>query len=102
MIYQCLNRLDENPFKRYNKTGISSQEKWWINVNTPCEGGKDWRRCLGESSDKCILATGNKLCTLKSGFVALTLLQITSNKNENCKFVSSRLGEHMGIWMSRQ
>ena len=70
MIYQCLNRLDENPFKRYNKTGISSQEKWWINVNTPCEGGKDWRRCLGESSDKCILATGNELCTLKSGICA--------------------------------
>ena len=60
MFYHCLNRLDENPFKRYNKSSISPQDKWWNNVNTPCEGGKGWRRCLGEYSDACVLATGNK------------------------------------------
>ena len=57
-FYNCLNRLDENPFfkKLGNDTGdITEEELWWINVNTTCEYDK-WprRRCLGHNSDQCI------------------------------------------------
>ena len=46
-IYQCLNRLDENPFYKGitldNDTKNDSEEKWLDFVNTPCPD------CLGMS-----------------------------------------------------
>ena len=58
-LYNCLNRLDENPFfkKIGNDTGdITEEELWWINVNATCEYEIVMRRCLGHNSDQCIFA----------------------------------------------
>ena len=58
-LYNCLNRLDENPFfkKIGNDTGdITEEELWWINVNATCEDKIVKRRCLGHNSDRCIWA----------------------------------------------
>ena len=55
-IYNCLNRLDENPFDKWNnQTADGNQEKWLNDVNTYCDEGIRYRRCLGDNSDSCVL-----------------------------------------------
>ena len=59
-FYNCLNRLDEKPFSKgrtlNNMSTSSIHEKWLNNVNTPCEDGLEFRRCLGDGSDICVMA----------------------------------------------
>ena len=46
-LFNCLNRQDENPFKK------TETKKW--QGNQPCDdNGKEKRRCLGQRSEKCI------------------------------------------------
>ena len=57
-LYQCLNRMDENPFdkssKVYNDTDVS----------TLCnEEGKRW--CLGYDTEQCVLSWGEYLEVIK-------------------------------------
>ena len=49
-IYNCLNRLDENPFEKV-------EAKPWLGNKTCDEedtGYTKYRRCLGQRSDTCI------------------------------------------------
>ena len=52
-LYQCLNRLDENPFKVHNESVVAIQEKWFNDVSTSCPSDFQ-RRCLGYQSYRCI------------------------------------------------
>ena len=48
-LFNCLNRQDEDPFKK------TETKKW--QGNQPCDdNGKEKRRCLGQRSDQCISA----------------------------------------------
>ena len=46
-LFNCLNRQDEDPFKK------TETKKW--QGNQPCDdNGEEKRRCLGQRSEKCI------------------------------------------------
>ena len=52
--------MDEKPFNKghtlNNMSTSSIHEKWLNDVNTPCEEGSEYRRCLGDGSDICVIA----------------------------------------------
>ena len=55
-LFNCLNRRDENPFKK------TETKKW--QGNQKCDdNGKRKRRCLGQRSDQCIEASCKFLIT---------------------------------------
>ena len=57
-LYQCLNRLDENPFNK-SMDLVDKEEKWFNDVNKPCDEGM--RRCLGYNTEQCVYADGGYL-----------------------------------------
>ena len=59
-VYNCLNRLDEDPFRKSNQTkskkNLNNANKiWWENINKKCINPHT-RRCLGFQSDPCVWA----------------------------------------------
>ena len=55
-LFNCLNRQDEDPFKK------TETKKW--QGNQPCDdNGKEKRRCLGQRSEQCIRASCKFLIT---------------------------------------
>lgn len=57
LVYQCLNRGDENPFGRQkireDACQDGSNKNWRDCVETPCEDYTK-RRCLGDRPDHCV------------------------------------------------
>ena len=53
-LFNCLNRQDEDPFKK------TETKKW--QGNQPCDD-KNKRRCLGQRSEQCVLAPCKFLIT---------------------------------------
>ena len=69
-VYNCLNRLDEDPFRKSNQTEIKKSlnnvnKIWWENINKKCSSSSK-RRCLGFQSDTCVFAEGEYFDCIKS------------------------------------
>ena len=62
-LFHCLNRGDENPFAETRRNTEDGSKKTWMDwVNTPCEKGKKYRRCLGQRPDQCVWAECKEHC----------------------------------------
>ena len=57
-IFNCLNRHDEFPFLKKNRSTSTQGAEWLTKVNEPCQYGKEYRRCLGHNPDQCVSAIG--------------------------------------------
>ena len=57
--YNCIDRSDENPFKKSKRTdtvesGNTVEKKTWLQlVHEPCEDARRTRRCIGQGASLC-------------------------------------------------
>ena len=50
--YDCIERSDENPFKKSKRTDTVEKKTWLQLVHEPCESNDD-RRCIGQGASQC-------------------------------------------------
>ena len=88
-LFNCLNRQDEDPFKK------TETKKW--QGNQPCDdNGEEKRRCLGQRSEKCIRASSKflitKLITLNTYTMNPQLCPMERNLGKTPRWV------YWGLW----